>query len=479
MKFIGRKQDLQKLHDLTLLQRPILAVIMGRRRIGKSRLIEEFSKGKIFLPFSGLAPSSHMNDQDQRNAFARQFSQHFKLPPLTFLDWSDAFAHLSAHLTAQPTVILFDEISWMSDKDPTFIAKLKVWWDLTLHQYPNVYLIFCGSVSTWIEENILSSTAFFGRVSLHINLTDLTLPECYEFLDQIGFKGSIYDMVKILAVTGGVPWYLEQIKPHKTADENLKDLCFSNNGLLVHEFNNIFHDLFTSRGNIYKEITQVLSKGMRTREQIRSEINYAKSGALSSYLNALMISGFITKHYDWSIKTGKLGKKSLYRLSDNYLRFYLKYIEPNMPKISTDSYKHISLSQLPGWDSMMGLQVENMLLKNRYLLLEKLGISPADIIADNPYAQRSLARQKGCQIDYLIQTHTNTLFVCEFKFKRQKIGLEIVEEMKEKISNFVKPRGYGIAPVLVHIGEVAASVYDARYFYRIINVEDLLLGSNP
>ena len=474
MRFIGRKQELRKLKDLERSQRPVLAVIMGRRRIGKSRFAEEFGKGKIFLPFSGLAPTPHMTDQDQRDAFARKFSEHFKLPPLTFLDWSDAFAHLSDHLTDKPTVILFDEMSWMGAKDHTFIPKLKVWWDLTLQKYPNLFLIFCGSVSTWIEENILNSTAFFGRVSIQINLEDLSLPECNEFLKQTGFKGSPYDIVKILSVTGGIPWYLEQVNPQKTADENLKDLCFKKNGLLVNEIDRIFHDLFSDRGSIYKEIVHILSKGMRDREQIRAELNYARSGSLSDYLKALITSGFVSQHYNWSLKTGKAGKKSLYRLNDNYLRFFIKYIEPDLPKINRGNYGELSLTQLPGWEPMMGFQVENMLLKNRHLLLRALDIPPSEVVADNPYIQRPLARQKGCQIDYLIQTRMNNLFICEFKFKRREMGLEIIEKMKEKISTFSSPRGYGIAPVLVHIGGVTASVYDERYFYRILDIADFL-----
>lgn len=476
MKFIGRKRELQKLRDLSQAQRPILAVVMGRRRIGKSRLIEEFSKGKVFLPFTGLPPTPQMTEQMQRDAFASKFAEHFKLPPLTFTDWSDAFAHLSMKLTDEPTVILFDEMSWMGAHDHTFIPKLKVWWDLTLQKFPKLYLIFCGSVSTWLEENIIKSTAFFGRISLQIDLEDLSLPECYEFLQQGGFKGSMYDIIKILSVTGGIPWYLEQIKPHMTADENLKALCFLKNGLLVTEFDRIFNDLFSARGTIYKEIVGVLSKGMLSRVQIRNELNYSNSGVFSSHLKSLMISGFVTEHYGWSIKTGSLGKMSLYRLSDNYIRFFLKYIEPNLNKINANGYQDVSLNQLPGWDAIMGFQVENMLLKNRDLLIKALGISPADVIADNPYLQRAKARQDGCQIDYLVQTTLNNLFVCEFKFKRREIGMEVIDEVKEKVKRLVIPRGFGVAPVLVHIGGVTASVYDERYFYRIIDMADLIEG---
>ena len=474
MRFIGRQRELQQLKDLGHLKRPVLGVIMGRRRVGKSRLVEEFSQDKIFLPFSGLAPTPQMTAQDQRDAFARQFTSHFKLPPLTFLDWSDAFLHLSQHLTDQPTVILFDEMSWMGSKDHTFIPKLKVWWDLTLQKYPNLFLIFCGSVSTWIEDNIINSTAFFGRISLHIHLEDLSLSECHQFLKQKGFKGSTQEIVKILSVTGGIPWYLEQIDPYKTADENLRDLCFQKDGLLVHEIDKIFHDLFNERGNIYKQIVHVLSQGMRDREQIREALDYSRSGSLSDYLKALVVSGFVSQHYEWSFKTGNVKKKSLYRLSDNYLRFYLKYIEPNLPKINSGSFRDLSLSQLPGWDAMMGFQIENLLLKNRSTLLKSLGVSPSEVVADNPYIQKPLARQKGCQIDYLVQTRMNNLFVCEFKFNRRELGSEIIEEMKDKLNRLSKPRGFGVLPVLFHMGGVTPHVSTSQYFYRIIDIADFL-----
>lgn len=331
--FIGRKTELNKLNDLNCQKRAVLVVVNGRRRIGKSRLIQEFAKDKIFLPFSGLAPIDNINAQDQRNAFAHQLSSHFNMPPFQVLDWSDAFAHLSNQLTDKPTIILFDEISWMGTKDPTFVPKLKVWWDITLQQFANVMLVFCGSVSTWIEENIINSTAFFGRISLHLELAELTLPESNQFLRSNGFKGSDYDELKLLSVIGGVPWYLEQITSHYTADENLKRLCFDKNGILVEEFDKVFHDLFVGKGDIYKKIIHLLAQGMRDLATLRSELNYAKSGSLSQTMKALIVSGYVSQHYSWSFKTGHLGKSSYYRLSDNYLRFFIKYIEPNLRKI--------------------------------------------------------------------------------------------------------------------------------------------------
>src|SRR5262245_20732769 len=109
--FVGRVNELLRLQDLSRSGLASLVVIKGRRRIGKSRLAEEFGKDKVFLSFSGLAPVKGVTAQDQRDAFAGQLAALFHLPPFTFTDWSDAFAHLSRHLTKKLTVILFDEIS--------------------------------------------------------------------------------------------------------------------------------------------------------------------------------------------------------------------------------------------------------------------------------------------------------------------------------------------------------------------------------
>lgn len=475
--FIGRKIELKKLEDLSKVAKSTLIVLKGRRRIGKSRLASEFAKDKALLSFAGLAPIKGMTAQDQRNAFASAMAEQCKIPPFTFFDWSDGFSHLSQCIKMNEgklTVILLDEISWMAFKDPTFIPKLKLWWDKVALQPVHVMLILCGSVSTWIEKNIINSTAFFGRISLQVTLQELSLPESYQFLQDIGFRPSHYDVFKILSVTGGIPWYLEQINPAETADENIRRLCFEKDSLFSLEFDRIFHDLFSKKNEIYKKIINFLSDGMSSLNEIRIVLKYAKSGSLSKHLDQLIASGFVSKHQDWSLKTGKLKREALYRLCDNYLRFYLKYIEPNLPKIEQNSYQELSLSALPAWEVMMGFQVENLILKNRSLLLQALGIPVHDIVADNPYIQYPTSRQHGCQIDYLIQTHSNNLYVCEFKFQKRELKLDVIESVQDKIRRFSVPRGFGVCPVLIHIGGVSSSVHEKRYFYRIIDLTDFL-----
>ena len=455
-KFIGREKERASFEALAGLKRPSLMVIRGRRRVGKSRLAAECAKGSIFLPFSGLAPDPQkvVTAQDQRDAFGYQLSRHFKLPTMTFHDWSDAFHALENYLTAEPTVILFDEISWMAEEDPTFVGKFKIWWDMVATRDCPWILILCGSVSTWIEKNIINSTALFGRISLQIDLHSLLLPECGHLLKEIGFNGSAYEIYKLLAVMGGVPWYLQHIHPQQMADENIERLCFTPGGLLVDEFRKIFHDLFNTRGTLHQKIIYTLVDGMKTVKEIREVADLPDSGTTSSGIQDLIVSGFITKHAQWSLKSRKQAKQALYRLSDCFLRFYIRYIEQGI-KPTVGGY---------------GFQVESLLLQNRSLLCKAIGIQSEDIIVDNPYLQKPTKMRKGCQIDYLIQTVTNNLFLCEFKFHNRELGCEVVEEMEKKIKNLVVPRGYAVVPILFHISGVSPALEEKRYFYRIIDM---------
>src|SRR5207253_1743846 len=123
----------------------------------------------------------------------------------------------------------------------------------------------------------------------------------------------------------------------------------------------------------------------------------------SEYLNEILLAGFIARDHTWKISTGMDSKLSNFRLSDNYLRFYLKYIDKNLTKINRNSFNFISLSSLPEWNTIMGFQFENLILNNRQSIHAALNIKQEEIISENPYFQRKTSRILGCQIDYMIQ----------------------------------------------------------------------------
>lgn len=472
--FLGRKQELNRLSRLKRLKKASLVVIKGRRRVGKSTLVQEFAKNKRLISLSGLPPAPGITQQKQRDEFGDQLCLQLGLPRVSFSTWSDAFRFLGAQMGNEEIIVLLDEISWMGGLDPSFLGSLKTWWDQEGSKKQSLVLILCGSISIWIEKNILCNTGFVGRISLVIHLKPLSIQESVAFLKKKGFSGSIYELLKILSVTGGIPWYLDLIDPKESADQNIYELCFEPASQLVNEFQTIFHDLFQRKGESYRKILQVLIDGMKTHRQIQDLTKLDIGGTLSDYLKNLVASGFVSEHYQWSFKKGTIGKQKLYRLSDCFLRFQLKYVEPYRDLIEQGSYKKAATGKLPGWDSIMGFQLESLLLSNREFLFQALGLEPSTIICDNPFIQTSTTKKKGCQIDYLIQTKMNSLIICEFKFSKNELSSSILHELKEKSDTLAIPRGFGKALALFHIGGVSAKVEESPLLYRVVDLRDLL-----
>lgn len=473
--FIGRSKELTALNRLTSKKSSSLVVIRGRRRIGKSRLVDEFAKNYKYLRFSGLPENGNVTAQDQRNEFCKQLAKITKKVEPYYNDWTDIFNALAIQVKIGRVVILLDEISWMGSKDHLFLPKLKNAWDMEFKQNPKLILILCGSVSSWIEKNILNSTGFVGRISLRLDLEELSISECNQFLDHLGFKTSSYEKFKILSVTGGIPRYLEEIDSKLSAEENLKALCFTKSGILYLEFNDIFNDIFSNKAPIYRKIVESLVLGKKTFSEIVDYINLSNNGHVTEYLEDLIISGFIKKDYTWDIKNQKASKLSHYRLSDNYLRFYLKYIEPNQYKIETGRFESQSLlTGLQGYNTIMGFQFENLVLNNRKFICDEINIYSEEIVTDNPYFQRSQIRKKACQIDYLIQLKTNILYVCEIKFYRNEIKKDIIKETEAKLNSLYLPRGFAAKPVLIHVNGVSESLEDEGYYYKIIDFSKAL-----
>ncbi len=160
----------------------------------------------------------------------------------------------------------------MGGKDPHFLGHLKTAWDMYFSKNPHLIIALCGSVSSWIEKNILSSTGFLGRITLDLVLEELPLDVCNAFWHPKEKRISSYEKFKLLSVTGGVPLYLEQIKPNLPAEQNIQDLCFTKGGLLVREFDEIFSDLFSRTKARHKEIVLCLANGPKELVQICKEL---------------------------------------------------------------------------------------------------------------------------------------------------------------------------------------------------------------
>lgn len=479
----GRDEELKELEALLTKKVSSLVVVTGRRRIGKSTLIQFFAKKfiKNYYEFSGLAPHQKQTNQDQLNHFASQLSEQTQTPGFSFKDWNESFSALYAQVnrSRKPVLIFLDEISWLGGLDPDFPGKLKVAWDTKFKNHPKLLLVLCGSVTSWIDKNILHRADFVGRVSLELQLKELPLRVLHNFWSPHSHRIQAMEKLKILMVTGGVPRYLEEMRPQVAADKEIARLCFHSSGILFNEFSKIFNEIFQKKAPLYEKIVRILSNQHLSAGEIAKKMGKAQNNDLSESLKVLEMSGFISRDFTY-LPTGKKTKISRYRLKDNYLRFYLKYIEPIKDKIVQAQFSIKTVDQLTQWNIIAGFQFENLVLNHLPEIFEHLDIDMVSLISASPYIQRKKTRNKGaCQIDLLIVCRHKTIYLCEIKFV-QVVSRTIISEIEKKIKVFENANRYSIRPVLIYSGEIDKnSEGEIRaYFDKVISFSDLIEPQN-
>lgn len=472
--FFGREQELDNLASLWLKRAPSLVVCSGRRRIGKSTLVEEFaSRSKCrFIEIAGLAPDEGVDNEKQLRNFCERLAAQTGLPEARVDGWAKAFDALFAAVGARGRiVVLLDEISWMGAFDKGFAAYLKNAWDMQFSKRDGLVLVLCGSVSSWIKKNILMSKAFVGRVSMAISLEELPLAVCRRFWGNAADRTPIGDVVEFLSVTGGVPKYLSELRPSLSADENIRRLCFSKGGYLFDEFDRIFTDIFRKTADEKGRMVELLCEGPKSVKTLAAALGCSSNGHLSDALGELCEAGFLSSDNGLNPSTGREVREVHYRVSDNYVRFYLKYIKPRANAIKKGSLESMDVSRLPGWDSMLGIQFECLVRNNLRRLLSLIGMGSAIVTSAAPYVVRGGRRGEGIQIDLLVQTSKS---VCVVEIKRKSfMGPEVEDEVQEKIRRLNLPRAVSVRTALVYMGTISAALEESGYFDFLVPVERL------
>ena len=414
-----------------------------------------------------------MGNDDQLAAFGRQLGEQVGLPAFNPGSWFDAFRFLEASLPRNGrVVILLDEISWMGKYDPNFAGELKYAWDRRFKKVDNLVLVACGSVSSWINENILSNTGFVGRISLDLIVRELPPKDCVKFWGKVAGRMSCREILDVLSVTGGVPKYLEEVVPSLSAEENVRRMCFTPNGYLFRDFDDIFASVFGNGSPLKRRVLELLACGDRSRMDIAETLAVPANGQLSSMLEELELAGFVENDIGLNPETGKPAKIGIYRLKDNYARFYLRYIKPHSNEIEAAHYVCTTLESLPEWNAVAGLQFENMVRNNLQTLLPLLHLQGVQILSAGPFRKLARDKERGLQIDMLIQT-PSAVHVVEVKRKKD-IGQEVIQEVKEKLNRLKVRRGVSVRTALVYDGTLAKGVCGDGFFDSIVSAESLL-----
>ena len=473
--FVGREYYIDDLSSLWRKATSSLVACRGRRRVGKSRLFKEFANrtAERYIELSGLPPRKGMTNQMQLDAFAAGLVRATGGAKARFEDWSEAFAALDKAIDGRHrTVVMLDEISWMGGWDPDFPGYLKTAWDTMLHSHDKLIVVVCGSVNAWIKRNTLDNTGFVGRFSRDYVLPELDLDECLPFWRKAANRVDRRTVFDILSVTGGIPRYLEEIDPGLSADENIRRLCFTASGTLFKDFNEIFAQVFGADAMLKRSVLSQLSVGPKTGVELADAIGCENNGHFSEQLRELELAGFVAADRGISPITGKRARVAKYRIRDNYTRFYLRYIEPHKEEIASGAYRLSGLENLPGWDSVMGLQFENLIVNHAMELVPFLHLGGAIVQSAAPYRHERNSRGGGCQIDLLVQT-ARTAYLVEVK-RQNRIGAEVEAQVETKMRRLYARKGLAIRPVLVYLGELDGAVEGNGFFDALIPADTLL-----
>lgn len=473
--FIGRENEVADLNSLWKKRTSSLAVVSGRRRIGKSTLVERFAaESKCrFVEIAGLAPDREMTNQKQLDHFCDRLAHETGIPKVRVDGWARAFDLLATAIRGSArTVVFLDEISWMGHYDSSFAALLKDAWDLHFSKRDNLVLVVAGSVSAWIQKNILNSKAFVGRISREIPLTELSLSDCRKFWGRAASRVSDVEVLNMLSVTGGIPKYLEEMDPSLSVEENVRLLCFSPGGYLFRDFDAIFGDVFDSETSSKLKLVEVLADGPASLTELAERAKLELNGHVSSDLKDLCAAGFVASSEGLNPTTGRPARETRYRLRDNYIRFYLKFIAPKKTAIKAGMYKFTSLENLAGWETVLGLQFENLILNNLPALAPRLGLGSSVVTSAAPYYRKGRRKGEGVQIDLLVQTAKS---VCVVEIKRRKRIRDTVEsEVCDKLNRLKLKPTVSKRTAIVYEGELPQTVVDNGFFDFIIPVSELL-----
>ena len=475
--FFGREEILEKLDSLMGKRVASLVTCRGRRRIGKSTLIERFAMNNEarFIKIEGIRPSRTTNNALELRSFAEQLSLQTDAESSQPDNWLSAFKRLDREIRDHElTVVLLDEISWMGHYDELFADTIKIAWDNMWKKHDRLILVLCGSVSSWIKEKLVDNASFVGRRSCDLVVRELPLKECVKFWGREVDRIDLKEIVDVLSVTGGVPRYLEEIDPRLSARENLHRMAFSRDGVLRTDFDEMFADVITRQPTFTSQVLRCLLDGPRSVAEVCLELNIEKGGRVTDALARLVEAGFAMSDAGRNPETGKTLREVRYRLSDNYCRFYLKYIEPIKDVIDRDEYEFTGLESLENIDAVMGLAFENLIVNNYHALVPFLHLNGTVITSAAPYVRRGTAGsrgRKGCQVDLLIQTRKMLYFV---EVKRQReIARDVIDEVQRKIDAVKRPSGMSAVGALVYYGQLSPVVAADGYFMALVPVRQL------
>ncbi len=430
-ELIGRQEEEDIFLDLLKTENAEMLAVVGRRRVGKTFLIQTVYKNDICFDLTG-SQKAPLKEQLQNFAWQMETWSKSKVPVAPPKSWSEAFNQLSRFIDSkkfrQKKVIFLDELPWLASHKSGFLAALGYFWNNWASQQ-NIIVVICGSAASWMIDKVINNKGgLHNRVTKLITLQPFTLTETKQYLQSRKVSLNNYQILQLYMAMGGIPLYLKQVKPGLSAAQNIDEICFAKNGFLKDEFSKLYPALFENASNHINIIRALATKwkGLNRKEIIETG-KFSEGGRTSNYLSELEHSGFITSYLPF----GKSKKDKLFRLTDEYSLFYLKFIE-NKRKQSW-----LKISNAQTWKSWSGYAFESVCIKHSGLIKKALGISGIQT-EESSFVFRGDENSKGFQIDLLIDRQDNSINLCEMKFYESEFTIEksYAEKLRERIAQF-------------------------------------------
>ena len=426
-KLISRKRECDELQRCLDSDRSELVIVYGRRRIGKTYLIDKFFNYKYDFTYVGEHNTpAKIQIQNFMRAIQKHSKSRKKQPAST---WYDAFNALEDYLEKLPTdkkkVLFIDEMPWIDTQRSNFVSALENFWNGWANRRTDIVLIATGSATSWMADKIAGNKGgLHARITCNLHLSPFNLHETEEYLRLRNCKWDKYQILQCYMLFGGVPFYLSLLNTSDSLAQNIDRLFFAEGAQLKHEFDELYTALF-NKADSYMAIVKLLSEnkvGLSREDIVRA--TGIEGAFMSKVLNNLERCDFITRLSQY----GNKKRDSLYRLTDFFTLFYYKFIESNNTKDEQWWSNNFDSRSVLAW---MGLSFELVCLCHHRQIKSALGISGVGTSISTWRSKADTANSiPGFQIDMIIERADRMVHLCEMKFSQDLYGITESYEMK-------------------------------------------------
>ena len=330
--FIGRSEDIRELNFL-LEERSKMAMMVGRRRVGKTTLLIEWMRrsGRSHIYWMAkTATAQVLRDELTRKIWQWAYPQTQSTQPPVFLEWGQLFEELGALIDAsgKPLILVIDEFAVGVESDRSLPSYLQEAWDHTLKSRP-LTIVLAGSHIGMMDELQQYKAPLYGRITARIVLKPLPYAAVQDFLP----RATPVDRMAAYAILGGIPHYLERLRASRSVIESVKDNLFRKVGFFRSEPDQILTELTKDSGR-YMSVIRSVSQGKRTSGEIADALRMG-TGDITSYVKRLRDMGLIERRLPVGVPADErdTSLRGRYHLSDAYLRFYYRFVEPYSEQI--------------------------------------------------------------------------------------------------------------------------------------------------